>query len=224
MKTDSQIQKDVMDQLKFEPFLKPAEIGVSVKDGVVTLSGLVDSYAKRLHAEQAAKRVAGVKAIAEDVQIMVESNHQITDSEIAAAVLNALKWNVAVQDEKIKITVDNAVVTLQGEVEWDYQRSQASKSIQSLAGVRSVINLVTLKPILSVKNVEKQIAEAFRRSASIDAGKISCEAEGGLLTLRGEVRSYAEKKDAEHAAWNVPGVLRVDNKIEVKIPEYVFEG
>lgn len=220
MKTDSQIQKDVMEQLLWEPFLKPAEIGVSVKDGVVTLSGIVDSYAKKIHAENATRRVPGVKVIAEEVAITVEPHHKLTDPEIAAAVLNALKWNVAVQDEKIKIKVEDAIVTLEGEVEWEFQRVHAKKAIQNLAGIKLVINLITLKPQLTIANVDKQIADAFRRSATLDASKILCEAEGGSLTLRGEVRSYAEKQDAEHAAWNVPGVTRVDNKLEVKVPEY----
>lgn len=223
MKTDAQIQKDVMEQMKWEPFLKPSEIGVSVNNGIVTLSGIVDSYAKKLHAEKATRRVSGVKAIAEDVQIGVSPLHKKTDTEIAAAVTNALQWNVAVINEMIRIKVENGVVTLEGEVEWDFQRSRAVKSIENLAGVCFVNNLIRLKPKVTVADVEQQISEAFRRSANIDAGKIHCEAEGGLLTLRGEVRSYAEKKDAEHAAWNVPGVISVNNKLEVKVPEYAFE-
>jgi osmotically-inducible protein OsmY len=223
MKTDAQIQKDVMEQMKWEPFLKPSEIGVSVNEGIVTLSGVVDSYAKKVYAEKAARRVSGVKAIAEEVQISVSPFHKKTDTEIAAAVTNALQWNVAVLNEMIRIKVEDGVVTLEGEVEWEFQRSRAVKSIENLAGVRFVNNLVRLKPKVAVADVEKQISEAFRRSANIDAGKIRCEAEGGFLTLRGEVRSYAEKKDAENAAWNVPGVITVNNKLEVKVPEFAFE-
>src|SRR5688572_28588336 len=146
MKSDPQIQKDVMEQLRWEPFLNASQIGVSVKNGIVTLSGQVDSYSKKLTAENAAKKIAGVKAIAEDIQIGVSPSFNKTDAEIAEAVLNALKWHSSVQEEKIKIKVENGNVKLEGEVDWEYQRTSAKSSIENLVGVRSVTNLITLKP------------------------------------------------------------------------------
>jgi len=223
MKTDSQIQQDVMEQLRWEPFLNASQIGVAVKNGIVTLSGQVDSYAKKLAAENATKKIAGVKAIAEDIQIGVSPAYNKTDTEIAEAVVNALKWHSYVQEDKIKIKVENGNVRLEGEVEWEYQRSSAKTAIENLIGVRSVINLITLKPKITPYDIKQKISSAFSRSAIIDAGKISAEVVGGKVVLRGSVRSFAEKDDAENAAWSAPGVTSVDNRIEMEMPEYAFE-
>lgn len=223
MKTDSQIQKDVMDQLSWEPYLNAAQIGVAVKNGIVTLSGQVDTYSKKLIAENAAKKISGVKAIAEDIQIGVSPVYNKTDAEIAEAVLNALKWHTAVQEDKIKIKVEDGYVRLEGEVEWDFQRKNAASAIENLAGVRSVINLITVKPKVSSSDIEEKINEAFKRSATIDAGKITAEVIGNKAILRGKVRSFAEKEDAENAAWFAPGITSVDSKIEIEIPEYSYE-
>ena len=222
MKSDVQIQKDVMEQLKWEPFLKVSEIGVVVKNGIVTLSGQVDSYTKKLAAENAAKKIAGVKAIAEDIQIGVSPAYNKTDAEIAEAVLNALKWHTAVQEEKINIKVENGNVTLEGEVEWEFQRSNAKTAIENLTGVRSVFNLITVKPKITASDIQQKINSAFLRSATIDSGKITAEVMGSRVTLRGNVRSYTEKEDAESAAWNAPGVTSVESKIEIEEPEYAF--
>lgn len=223
MKSDIQIQKDVMDELKWEPYLNASEIGVAVKNGVVTLSGQVDSYAKKLLAEKATKRVAGVKAVAEDIQIGISPSYRKTDAEIADAVLNALKWHTAVQEEKIKIKVEDGIVKLEGEVEWDYQRINAKAAIENLAGVQSVINLITVKPKIKVSDIQQKINSAFIRSATIDAKKINIEVSGGKVTLRGKVRSFAEKEDAERAAWSAPGVISLDSNLSVEVPEYEFE-
>jgi len=223
MKTDSQIQQDVMDQLKWEPYLNAAQIGVAVKNGIVTLSGQVDTYSKKLIAENAAKKISGVKAIAEDIQIGVSPAYNKTDAEIAEAVLNALKWHTAVQEEKIKVKVEDGYVRLEGEVEWNFQRKNAASAIETLAGVRSVINLITVKPKISSSDIEEKINEAFKRSATIDAGKITAEVIGSKAILRGKVRSFAEKEDAENAAWFAPGITAVDSKIEIEIPEYSYE-
>lgn len=223
MKTDFQIQKDVMDELKWEPYLNAAEIGVSVKNGVVTLSGHVDSYSKKIKAEKTAKKIAGVKAIAEDIQVGISPTLRKTDTEIAEAVLNALKWHTAVQDEKIKIKVEDGIVRLEGEVDWEYQRKNAKKAVENLTGVRSVLNLITLKPQVIAADIESKINAAFHRSATVDADKIKAEVVGTKVTLFGKVRSLAEKEDAEIAAWNAPGVTSVVSKIEVEVPEYAFE-
>ncbi|MDP4285666.1 MAG: BON domain-containing protein [Bacteroidota bacterium] len=222
MKNDNQIQKDVMEELKWEPFLNAAEIGVAVKNGIVTLSGQVDSYYKKLVAEKAAKKVSGVKAIAEDIQIGVSPSYNKSDTEIAEAVLNALKWHSAVQEDKIKIKVENGVVRLEGEVEWEYQRNSAKTAIENLIGVRSVINLVTVKPKVSASDIQQKINAAFHRSATIDSGKIDTEVSGSRVILKGTVRSIAEKEDAEIAAWNAPGVISVDSRLIIEEPEFAF--
>jgi len=222
MKTDSQIQKDVMDELKWQPFLNSSEIGVAVKNGIVTLSGIVDSFSKKLEAEGAAKKVAGVKAIAEDIQIGVSPVYHKTDAELAEAVVNALKWDSVVPDDKIQVKVEDGVVTLQGELEWQYQRSSATIAVQHLAGVRSVANLITIKPKLSPSELERKIAAAFQRTALLDAGKVNVSTAGSSVTLTGKVRSFAERDDAEDVAWAAPGVYQVQNKLIVEEPEYVY--
>ena len=222
MKTDNQIQKDVMDELKWQPELNSSEIGVAVKNGVVTLSGEVDTYLKKLAAEKAVKKISGVKAIAEDIQIGVSPAYNKTDAEIAAAVVNALKWHTGVQDEKIKIKVENGYVTLDGEAEWEYQRNNAKAAIQNLTGVRGVYNLISLKPRISAADIENKIMSAFKRNAATDAEKITAEVIGNKVILHGTVRSLVEKDDAINAAWYGPGVTSVESRLEIEEPEYAF--
>lgn len=218
MKTDAQLQKDVMDQLKWEPFLKASEIGVSAHNGVVTLSGQVDSFARKLAAEKAAQKVQGVKAIAEDIAIQLPTAHVKTDTEIAEAVLNALRWHSGVEDEKVKIKVENGIVKLAGEVEWEFQRSNAKTAIVHLTGVKAVINLIKVSPKASPADVQQKIANAFHRHATIDARNISVTMSGNRAILQGTVRSFAEKEDAENAAWAAPGVTNVENLLEIRVP------
>ncbi|MEO6289967.1 MAG: BON domain-containing protein [Ginsengibacter sp.] len=156
MKTDAQIQKDVMEELKWKPLLNSSEIGVAVKNGVVTLSGKVDSYTKKSEAENAAKKISGVKAVAEDIQIGVSPTFKRTDTDIAESVVNALKWHIAVQEEKITIKVENGIVRLEGEVEWDYQRNNAKSAIENLQGINGVINLITITPATTPSDISKE--------------------------------------------------------------------
>jgi osmotically-inducible protein OsmY len=223
MKSDLEIQQDVISQLKWEPFVKASEIGVSVKNGIVTLSGLVDSYSKKIAAETAVRKVSGVKAIAEDIQIGVSPSFRKTDTEIAESVLNALKWHSAVPDEKIKIKVEDGIVTLDGELEWEYQRTSAKNAVVNLMGVKNVISNLIVKPKALVSDIKNKISAALHRAATIDAEKISIDVSGNKVILRGQVRSYAEKEDAEDAAWSAPGIASVVSYLEmVPEPELTF--
>ena len=223
MKSDFQIQKDVMDELKWDPFISISEIGVSVKNGVVTLSGHVDTYSKKLAAEKAAKKVAGVKAVAEDLTVGISPSYRKTDAEIAEAVISALKWHSAVQDEKIKITVEDGTVKLEGEVDWEYQRNNVKTAVENLSGVKSVLDLIMVKPRITPTDIQQKISAAFHRSATLDSGKITAEIIGSKVIIHGKVRSFMEKEDAERAVWNAPGVTSVESKIQIEVPEYAFE-
>lgn len=221
MKTDLEIQQTVMNELKWQPFLKSANIGVAVKDGIVTLSGMVDNYSQKVEAERAVKKVIGVKAIAEDIQIGVSPAYKKTDAEIAESVMNALKWHAAVPEQNIKVKVEDGTVILEGNVEWEYQRNSAKNAVDALLGVRNVINLITVKPKITAFDVRAKITQALHRTATVDAEKISIEVDGNKIILNGKVRSFSEKEDVENAAWCAPGVCRVESHIEVE-PVEVF--
>jgi osmotically-inducible protein OsmY len=214
IKTDSQLQRDVIDELKWDPTVGAAEIGVASKDGVITLSGQVDSYAKKYAAERAAERVAGVKAIAEDLKVKVPSSFQRSDTDIAHAVVSALSWDIEVPDDRIKSKVENGWIWLEGDVEWQYQKTAAERAVRYLTGVHGVTNLITVKPKrVSPFEVGNKIKDALRRSAEMDANRITVQAAGGEVTLKGTVRSFAERVDAERAAWAAPGVTKVRDEI-----------
>lgn len=224
MKTDADIQKHVMEELKWEPAIHSSEIGVAVKNGVVTLSGTVDTYQEKKMAEKAALKVAGVKGIAEDIEIRLSYHDQKTDAELAQAVVNALKWNALVPDDNIKIKVENAWVTAQGAVEWAYEQNAVRDAIASIVGIKGISNLVKVTPKLDPADVKKKISAAFERNAVIDANNILIENIGNKVLLTGKVSSYAEKREAERVAWNAPGVASVENNIEVKLPSYATIG
>nr|WP_317897662.1 BON domain-containing protein [Aurantibacillus circumpalustris] len=215
MKTDREIQADVMSEIQWEPALLGNEIGVSVNEGVVMLSGIVDTYYKKRLAEKVSKKVNGVKAVAEEILVKVPGSNIYTDVDIAKAALSALKWNSAVNENTITVQVENAQVTLEGDAEWAFQKLSAQKAIENLNGVCCIINNIHVKNKIAAEGVLDNIMRAFERNAIIDSAGITVNVIGDKLILTGTVRSYAEKKDAENVAWSSPGVMHVDNQLMI---------
>ena len=216
-KTDSQLQRDVIEELRWDAAVGPAEIGVAARNGVITLSGHVDTFAKRYAAVRAAERVAGVRAIADEVTVILPSSLKRTDTDLAHTVASTLKWDVQVPDDKVKARIEDGWVWLEGEVDWQYQSESAEKAVRNLTGVRGVTNLLQVTKRPTVPDVTQRIESALKRHAELDAKKIRVETSDGHVTLRGTVRSYAEREDAKHAAWSAPGVSKVDDELVVHV-------
>jgi osmotically-inducible protein OsmY len=215
IKTDEEIQQDVLAELKWDARVRPNEIGVSVKDGIVTLTGWVDSYLKKWTAEDIAHRVSGVKGVANDLEIKLASER--TDPDIAESAIRAIEWDAFVPSDKVQVTVSKGWVTLRGEVEWQYQREDAERVVRRLAGVKGVTNLITVKPRASASELKRKIEDALVRNAEIDANKITVEVQGNKAILKGRVRAWAEREEAERTAWSAPGIISVDNRITIEV-------
>lgn len=213
---DSRIREDVEAELAFDPRFEPSEVGVRVMGGVVTLFGQVESYTKRLAAEKCAHAVRGVIAVVNDLEVQIPSTEIRTDEAIAGAAANALAWNSNVPHKHIDITVTEGRVILRGEVDWDYQREAAERAVHELSGVASVGNYLTVRKRPTPSNVKHQIVAALERAAMTDAKQIGVDVRDGTVTLHGRVRSFAEREDARRAAWNVPGVIAVENNLLIE--------
>lgn len=218
MRTDQELHRDVVAELNWQPALRDEEIGVAVKGGVVTLSGEVTTYARKFEAERAAESVHGAKAVAVDLNVKLPHSFVHSDTEIAHAALQALKWDVEVPDDKIKLRVEDGRILFEGKVDFQYQRLAAERAVRYLAGVKGVTSLITVEPRkVSTFNVSKKITEAFKRSAEVDSSRIKVESTDGMVVLTGKVRSWAERRDAENAAWAAPGVKGVDDRMVVSL-------
>jgi len=215
MKTDSQIQQDVLAELKWEPSVHAAGIGVEVKDGVVTLAGHVSSYAEKFDAERAAQRVSGVKALAVEMDVKLAGTSKRTDGEIAAAAESALQWTTFLPKNKVKVMVEKGWVTLTGEVDWEYQRESAKAAVRYLMGVTAVSDQIVIKPKVAVSAVKADIEAALKRRAHADAKAISVSVKGSDVTLSGKVHSWSERELATNSAWGTPGVYNVIDNIEL---------
>ncbi|MGB3928787.1 MAG: BON domain-containing protein [Sphingobium sp.] len=214
-KSDSQLQHDVMAELEWEPSIDHADIGVAVNDGVVTLSGYVKSYPQKVTAEKATRRVAGVRAIAEEIKVRFASDRKTADHEIAKRIIDMFAWNVSIPDDKIKVKVEHGWVTLSGTVDWHYQSNEARAAAGRVTGVTGVSNLVEVKKLPVASDIKDRIMAAFKRQADLDAGTVTVATDGSTVRLGGKVKNWNERGIAERAAWAAPGVNKVEDNIVV---------
>ncbi|MES2229150.1 MAG: BON domain-containing protein [Pseudomonadota bacterium] len=216
MKTDQQLKKDVIAELEWDPAINAAHVGVAVKDGVVTLTGHLDTYAEKYAIERAVLRVRSVRGIAVELDVKLDPNHRRSDSEIAAAAESALKWHSLIPSDRIRVQVEKGWVTLLGEVNWDYQRREAEKAVRTLTGVVGVSNAITLKTAAAPADVAKRIRDAMVRHAENESRQLEVSVEGDTVILRGTVDSWTERATASSAAWSAPGVAKVVNELKIQ--------
>lgn len=216
MKTDATLQRDVLDELEWEPSLDASKIGVSADHGVITMTGKVATLSSRLQAERAAWHVAGVEGVANEIEVEDRLATSVDDASIAQHALSALEWNSTVPHGEIKVSVTHGWLSLEGQVEWYYQKRAAEEAVRELMGVRGLTDRIEVKPRVRAADVKDKIEAALRRSAELDARRITVEATGGKIVLKGTVRSWAEHEDALNAAWSAPGVTRVEDHLSIR--------
>jgi osmotically-inducible protein OsmY len=212
---DKDLKQHVQNALDWEPSVDTKDIGVSVEEGVVTLRGNVASYTEKIAAERVALRVYGIKAVANDLTVHVASAYQRTDTEIAQAAVSALKWHTVVPDDRVTVTVKDGRITLAGTLDWQYQKDAAARAVRDLTGVKAVTNDIRVQPQVKATDVRDKIEAAFKRSAEIDARRVNVTAQDGKVILSGNVHSWAERQEAERAAWAAPGVSQVDDRLTI---------
>lgn len=216
LRKDSLLQQDVMDELDFEPSVDAAHIGVTAKNGVITLTGHVSSYAEKIAAEDAARRINGVHAIAQEIEVRYPGDKKTSDDEIAARALSILKWNAVVPYASVQVKVQDGWVTLLGEVDWQFQRVAAESGIRRLSGVAGVLNEIKLRPSVSPSDVKRTIEEALKRSAEVEAASIRVSSLGnGKVALEGKVRDWGERDAVKRAAWSTAGVKSVEDRLQI---------
>lgn len=217
MRSDNDIKRDVEDELRWDPDIDTSDIAVAVKNGVVTLTGFVKSYSEKLEAEQDAKRVAGVVGLANDVEVRLPNIDQRPDPDIARDAVTAIKTRLPLSAERIRLVVKNGWITLEGDLEWNYQRESAENAVRWIKGVKGVSNLIRVEPRVQPAEIKRKIEDAFKRNAEVDAKRITVDAHDGEVVLKGTVRSWAERQEAERAAWAAPGVRKVDDRITIAV-------
>jgi osmotically-inducible protein OsmY len=216
MKTDSDLRHDILTELAWDPVVPEAKVGVAVSDGVVTLSGHLDTYAEKIATQRAVERVSGVQAIALEIDVVPQGVHKRSDTEIAMAAEQALGWNTSVPKDRVKVAVEKGWVTLSGELDWNFQRGAVERMIRPLRGVLGITDNIKLKSLPIPANLSARIQDALTRQASREARRIEIAVDGSVVTLRGHVHSWAERNAAEGATWSAPGVSRVDNQLTVR--------
>jgi len=214
--TDHQLRQDVLDELEFEPSVNAAHIGVSTNSGVVTLTGFVSSYGEKLAAERAARRVKGVKALAEEIEIRMPSDKKTADDEVAKRAIDILKWRVGLPADRIGVKVEKGFVTLTGDVDWQYQKSEAEAAVHDLTGVVGIVNAIRVTSPVPAYEVREKIQKALHRNADLDAARITVETSSGKVILRGNVHGWHERNVAVGAAWSAPGVIDVEDHLRIE--------